>query len=265
MHEAGLTFVPLLVVVGLAFAVPLLLARVRRWLPIPVVVGEILAGLTVGRSGLGLVEQTAVLRILADLGFVFLMFLSGLEIELDGGDREQRAQQPGLSPLVAGALLLCGSMGLSVGAGFGLQAAGVVEHPWFLSLVLVTTSLGVVAPVLKERGLSATRFGQLVLLGAVVADLASISLISVYVMLTSHGLSAEVLLVLVLGVAFVLACQLASRLRDRLPGEAVVLAIRRGGEMFFPDGRTVLRSNDTLTLAGAHDDVDRAARRFSRP
>ncbi len=50
--EETRTFTPLLLVVFLAFIVPLVLSRFRR-LRLPIVVGEILAGIIVGRSGLG--------------------------------------------------------------------------------------------------------------------------------------------------------------------------------------------------------------------
>ena len=56
--EENLNFVPLLLVLLLAFIVPMLLGRIR-WLP--VVVGEILAGVLIGHSGLNLVNESAVL------------------------------------------------------------------------------------------------------------------------------------------------------------------------------------------------------------
>ena len=73
-----MSFIPLLTVVALAFVVPFLLARFRR---VPVVVGEIMAGIIVGRSGLALVHDDFTLELLAEIGFAFLMFLSGLEID----------------------------------------------------------------------------------------------------------------------------------------------------------------------------------------
>ncbi|HSR31046.1 MAG TPA: cation:proton antiporter [Anaerolineae bacterium] len=80
--EESHSFVPLLIVVLLAFVVPLILGRFKR-LSIPVVVGEILAGVIVGDSGLGLVGHDPMLETLALLGFAYLMFLSGLEVDFD--------------------------------------------------------------------------------------------------------------------------------------------------------------------------------------
>ena len=82
MEEAR-SFAPLLIVVTLAFVVPLLLSSVRGRFAIPIVVGEIVTGIIVGRSGLGWVlPDDSALILLKELGFVFLMFLSGMEIDV---------------------------------------------------------------------------------------------------------------------------------------------------------------------------------------
>lgn len=98
MEEAR-SFAPLLIVVILASLVPLALSSVRGRLAIPIVVGEIVAGMIVGRSGLGWVlPDNYALDLLKELGFVFLMFLSGMEIDFralrgtqGGRDRSRRA------------------------------------------------------------------------------------------------------------------------------------------------------------------------------
>jgi len=102
MDEAR-SFAPLLVVVMLAFLVPLLLSSVRGRLAIPIVVGEIVAGMIVGRSGFGrVVPDNGALDVLRELGFVLLMFLSGMEIDfrsLLGTDSHQVRHQSRWSPL----------------------------------------------------------------------------------------------------------------------------------------------------------------------
>lgn len=80
MENAEFFFMPLLLVLGLAFLVPILLSAPKR-IFIPIVIGEIIAGVFVGKSGLGIVHENRVLEILSGLGFVYLMFLSGLEID----------------------------------------------------------------------------------------------------------------------------------------------------------------------------------------
>ena len=55
------------------------------------------------------------------------------------------------------------------------------------------------------------------------------------------------------------------RLKDViLPGDVIVLMIKRGGDIIVPDRETALRANDVVTLVGAEEDVDRTARFFAR-
>src|SRR5210317_245133 len=74
-------FVPLLIIASLAFLVPLILSRFKK-LRLPIVVGEILAGIVIGHSGLQLIPpDQPIIDFMAELGFVFLMFISGMEID----------------------------------------------------------------------------------------------------------------------------------------------------------------------------------------
>lgn len=226
MHEE-ISFIPLLVVTGLAFLVPLVLSRVKG-LVIPVVVGEIIAGMIVGKSGLGLVEDNFVLEVLSVLGFAYLMFLSGLELDFFNVlSIETKADASTLrrwisNPVVVGTALFGLTLSGSTVAAFFLRSRGLISDPWIMALILSTTSLGVVVPVLKERGLTRDRYGQFILVSSLVADFASILLISVYVLLRSHGLTVEVLLVLVLFVAFVAVYRLAAQLQRHLPAERLI-------------------------------------------
>jgi len=87
------TFVALLLITLLALAVPVLSSRMRV-VRLPIVVGEILAGMLIGRSGLDLVQSSATLRFLADFGFTFLMFLSGLEVSFESLSSPAQGGQP---------------------------------------------------------------------------------------------------------------------------------------------------------------------------
>ena len=78
--ENHAAFNSLLLLTVLALAVPLAIRQIGRFVRVPIVVGEIAAGIIVGQSGLNLVNETPVVSFLADFGFIFLMFLSGLEV-----------------------------------------------------------------------------------------------------------------------------------------------------------------------------------------
>ena len=76
--EQSLKFLPLLLVLLLAFVVPLLLSRLR-WMPL--VVGEIIVGILIGPSVFNLIGRDMTLDFFAEIGLALLMFLSGLEID----------------------------------------------------------------------------------------------------------------------------------------------------------------------------------------
>jgi trk system potassium uptake protein TrkA len=226
MEHSEISFVPLLIVIVLAFVVPVLLSRFRG-LGIPIVVGEIVAGIIVGQSGLGLVEEGPVLAVLSALGFAYLMFLSGLEIDfgkvlsIQGGEGESGVRKVTGNPIIIGAIIFVLTLLVSTAAALIMYNLGMVPDPWIIALLLSTTSLGVVVPVLKERGFSAGRYGQTLLVTALIADFATILLISVYVLLRTQGLTAELLLILVLFAAFIAAHQAAILFQRHLPTERI--------------------------------------------
>jgi Kef-type K+ transport system membrane component KefB/Trk K+ transport system NAD-binding subunit len=220
--EETQSFVPLLIVVALAFFVPLILSRFRR-LSLPVVVGEILAGIVVGDSGLKLVGHDPMLEILSLLGFAYLMFLSGLEVNFDAvlpqpgtwqGSWKERVN----NPLSLGVLTFVLTIGLALMAAWGLKLLGAADDPYLMALILSTTSLGLVMPVLKERGLTNQPYGQSLLVAAVIADFATMLLVSIYVLLHTHGLSLNLLLIFILFGVFATAYRMARLAHRRFPG-----------------------------------------------
>jgi CPA2 family monovalent cation:H+ antiporter-2 len=237
--EENLSFAPLLLVVFLAFLVPITLARLKR-LRLPIVVGEIIAGMIVGRSGLNWVNgHDPVLELLAEFGFVFLMFLSGMEIDFSkiggiGGTPSQHnpnkdhrsvnmATRRIWKPLPLGLITFGLTLTISAAIGLLLGRSGLARNPWMMALILSTTSLGVVLPVLKEHGLSSGRYGQTILIAALIADFATMLLITVLVAVLSHGLTLNILLIGILFVAFFLFYRLGSFFFNKLPAVRRVL------------------------------------------
>lgn len=203
-------FLPLLLVVLLAFVVPIVLARYRR---VPVVVGEILAGILVGPSFLGFVRgDEPTLELLAEIGFAFLMFMSGLEIDFSllfasmPGKRRN-----GIGSFWTSILSFVLTILLASILGIGLARYGFVRDPWIMTLILSTTSLGIVVPVLKERQIAATQLGQTILLSAILADFLTMFFITVYVAVRSTGLTLNILLILALFIPVFLLYRLGVR------------------------------------------------------
>ncbi len=69
---------------------------------------------------------------------------------------------------------------IGVGAGIAFHAGGLVRSPLFIAIVLSSTSLGVIVPVLKDSGNVRSSFGQLVIAAASIADFGAIILLSLF-------------------------------------------------------------------------------------
>jgi Kef-type K+ transport system membrane component KefB len=163
-------FTNLLIVAALAFAAPFVLGLAPR-LRLPAVVLEIVAGIVVGPSGLGWVKIDQPVEILSLLGLSFLLFLAGTEIDI------QRLRGQTLRLTALGYVL---SLVIGVGAGLAFHAAGLVRSPLFIAIVLASTSLGVIVPVLKDSGNVTSSFGQLVIAAASIADFGAIILLTLF-------------------------------------------------------------------------------------
>ena len=209
-------FIALLLITGLALAVPILLGQFRR-VQVPIVVGEIFAGILIGRSGLNLVTASPSLDFLAEFGFAFLMFLSGLEIDfsLILATRLDPAEQAWKRPLPLSLLVFSGTLLLALLASTLLQQLNLIEDLVLVSLILSTTSLGIVVPVLKEKKLFSEEYGQYLLVSATVADFVTLLLLAVVIAVRSTGLTLDLLLVPVLLMLFVLSARLVQRIAAR--------------------------------------------------
>jgi Kef-type K+ transport system membrane component KefB/Trk K+ transport system NAD-binding subunit len=206
-HEA---FQSLLLLTLLAVAVPLVVRRIGSVVRLPIVVGEIIAGILVGRSGLKLVHETPSITFLADFGFIFLMFLSGLELDFAGsrGPTLRREKRPRWQePAWLGSLNFSLTLLLAMALGFLLWEAGMTRNPILLGLILSTTSLGIVTPVLKERQLIGSPYGQCLLFAALISDFIPMLLLGLYISILTKGFSWNLLLFVVLLVAFAAAAK----------------------------------------------------------
>ena len=164
------SFTDLLIVVAVAFAAPFVLGLFPM-VRLPSVVLEIVAGIIVGPSVLGIVEVDQAIEVIALIGLGFVLFLAGLEIEFE----KLRGQVLRLT-----ALGFALSFGIAVVVGFGLSAAGLVETPLLVAIILCATSLGVIIPVLKDAGEISTPFGQLIVSAASIADFGAIILLTLF-------------------------------------------------------------------------------------
>ncbi len=195
----------LMIVVSVAFLIPITLHHFRLRV-IPVVVAEIIAGLVIGKSGFNIVAEDPWLELLSMFGFIFLMFLSGLEIDFNSFKKQRRTSKQEVNPVVAAILVFIGIMALSTALAFLIVGMGLADDPFLMIIIIATISLGVVVPVLKEQRIIDTSFGQIILLIAVISDLVTMIMLAVYISSLSQDMEKMLLLilffVLVVGIYF---------------------------------------------------------------
>ncbi len=160
-----------LFLVGVVACLAPLLIYITRAYILPAVVLEIVGGIIIGPQVLNWVHVDVFLGFLSLLGLSYLLFLSGLEVDL------QRLRGR-ITILVGSGFLI--SFILASCIGFGLYAIGEVTSPLLIAIILVSTSLGIVIPILKDAEESSTDFGQLVIAGATFGEFGSIILISLF-------------------------------------------------------------------------------------
>ena len=133
---------------------------------IPAVVGELLAGIALGKTGAGLIKaDNPTIEFLGNVGFAVLMMVAGMNVPL-----RNRAL---LGSLARGALAVVVSAALGVGGGLIIAHALGVGHPAVWAILLATASAAVVLPTLQEAGIGSDR-ALLAMAWATVADVSTI-------------------------------------------------------------------------------------------
>jgi Kef-type K+ transport system membrane component KefB len=211
------SFENLVIVVAVAFFAPLVLGLFPR-VRLPSVVLEIVAGIVIGPSVLGLVEVDESVEVIALIGLAFVLFLAGLEIEFE----KLRGHVLRLTGL--GFAL---SFGIALLVSLGLKAGGLVDTPLLVAIILCATSLGVLVPVLKDAGEISSTFGQLIIAAASIADFGAIILLSIF--FSGEGGTGSTLVLL--GSVFALA--------------GVVFIVTRGAERSMRIRDDLVRLQDT--------------------
>ena len=154
---------------------------------LPVVVAEIIAGIFVGKSGFNIIEPDIWLQVLSTLGFIFLMFLSGLEIDFSIFKQKGKNTTNEPNTFQVASIIFLFIFILSYALSLLFVWLGFVDNAMFMTLIISTISLGVVVPTLKENNLGKTAIGQIILLVAVIADLVTMILLAVFVGLNSKA------------------------------------------------------------------------------
>ncbi len=146
-------------------------AEIAARLEIPPVIGQLLAGLIIGPSLLGWVEPGTVVRLMAEIGIILLLFEVGLETDL------KRLTNAGITStlVAAGGFVLPFVLGLAFAHwGMGLELLPSL----FIGGTLTATSIGITVSVLRDLKLHQSREGVIVVGAAVVDDVLGVILLA---------------------------------------------------------------------------------------
>ncbi len=169
--------------VFLELALILIVAKIFGYLSVrlgfPAALGQLIGGIIIGPSLLNLVSYDEGVRLLAELGVVMLLFLAGLETDVD---EFKHVGVPAFVIAVLGVLIpfVLGYLG-AMAWGFSSVEA------MFLGGVLTATSVGLTTSILMEMKKLRTRVGTTILAAAVVDDVLGIIVLTILVGINTRG------------------------------------------------------------------------------
>lgn len=170
-------------------------------LGIPSVLGEIFVGIMLGQSVFGIIPLSDVIKLLAELGIILLLFHIGLEADIKqlkeaGFAAATVAVTGALAPMVTGFIVSCYLFNFPVITSF------------FIGGTLTATSIGITVRVLEDIGKIKERFAQIVLGAAVLDDIFGVVVLAALYEFSKKqeiNINATLLLVLYIGTFFLFA------------------------------------------------------------
>lgn len=189
----------------------------------PPVLGELLAGVLLGVSVLGWVQESEILHLLAEVGVMLLLFEIGLETDLGA------LLRVGVKSLV----VACLGIALPFVGGYLVSAALGVMGPAAIlfGAAFCATSIGITARVLSDLGVLNSTEGRIVLGAAVLDDVLGLVMLAVVSAIVSKGSVTPLFVVQTTAVALVFV--------------AMALIV---GRLLAP---SILRLVDRMTVRGA--------------
>ncbi len=157
-------------------------AEIFSYLKIPPVLGEVFAGILIGPSILGIVEVNEIIKIIAEIGIILLLFEVGLETDME---KLQREGMKAVTVALFGAVV---PFGLGFVVSYYMFDLSLLIS-LFIGGTLTATSIGITVRVLKDLGKEKTTASQIVIGAAVLDDIIGVILL---VILADFALKGEI-------------------------------------------------------------------------
>ena len=163
---------------ALIIAVAEIFGLIARKIKLPMVVGQIIAGLLIGPCVLGWASNTQYVQIFAEVGVVLIMFSAGIETNLKtliktGPIALLMAVLGVCVPLVLGTIITM--------AFYGWEKVGTVGFykALFIGVIMTATSVSITVQTLKELGKLNTELGTTIVSAAIIDDVIGIIVLTV--------------------------------------------------------------------------------------
>ncbi len=206
---SGAELVEIALVAAAALVCGLLLQRLRQ----PVVVGYIAAGVLLGPSALGLIEERETVNIMAELGVLMLLFIIGMELSLRGFRRVIKVS------------LICAMSQIVIGTGIMLLVGKLLGWPYEMAVlfgfVVALSSTAVAIKILEDIGEIRTDVGRTAIGVLIAQDLAVVPMLLIIKGIAGEGgnilFSVAAKVILAVGLLIFLIYYLTRRERVRTP------------------------------------------------
>ncbi|REE78566.1 monovalent cation:proton antiporter-2 (CPA2) family protein [Paenibacillus taihuensis] len=145
----------------------------------PAVLGKLIAGIVLGPAILGWIHPDAFISHFSEIGVLLLMFIAGLETDLD----KLRENWKASFAVALGGIMLPFIGGYTVSIALGLSNT----HSLFIGLLLCATSVSISVQTLKEMNRLDSKEGTTILGAAVVDDVIVVVLLAVMMSVLGPG------------------------------------------------------------------------------
>ena len=189
----------LIVIFGVSAAVVFLLHRLK----IPSLVGFLVAGIIIGPYGIGWIEDTHSVDVLAEIGVILLLFTLGIEFSMSRLVRMKKAVIGG------GSLQVLLTIALSAVAVFFMT--GNINRSVFFGFLVALSSTAIVLKGLAEKGETDTPHGRTIIGILIFQDLCIVPLMLLVPILSGGGINvAEIVIKMFKAVLIIAAVVLSS-------------------------------------------------------
>jgi len=209
-HSLSILILQILVIVIFSRVLGRLMSLIGQ----PTVIGEIIAGIMLGPSLLGMyfpevssflfpVESLTNLQFLSQIGLILFMFIIGME--LDMGIIKQRAKAALFisNTSIVVPYLLGLIMAYFLYERFAPAGAEFISFALFMGIAMSITAFPVLARIVQERGITRTHVGTIAITSAAINDITAWGILAIVVAIANAGAIAGALITILLSLAFI--------------------------------------------------------------